>query len=95
MRFWFPTSKGTSAAIRTVLAARPDIYNHNTETVPRLYRRARPGGRYLRSLELLDRSRRYRPEIATKTGIMVGLGEERDEILARVRRPSAHRASRF
>jgi lipoyl synthase len=50
--------------------------------VPRLYRKARSGGRYTRSLELLDRSRRYAPAIATKTGIMVGLGEEREEILA-------------
>jgi hypothetical protein len=64
-----------------VLDAGPDVLNHNIETVPRLYRMARSGGRYPRSLELLDRSRRYRPDIATKTGIMVGLGEERDEIL--------------
>jgi lipoic acid synthetase len=60
----------------------PDVLNHNIETVPRLYRMARSGGRYPRSLELLDRSRTYRPDIATKTGIMVGMGEEHHEILA-------------
>ena len=65
-----------------MLDAGPDVLNHNIETVPRLYRMARSGGRYPRSLELLDRSRQYRPEIATKTGIMVGLGEEHDEIVA-------------
>jgi lipoic acid synthetase len=64
-----------------VLDAGPDVLNHNVETVPRLYRKVRSGGRYPRTLELLDRSRHYRPDIATKTGIMVGLGEERDEIL--------------
>jgi lipoic acid synthetase len=58
------------------------VLNHNTETVPRLYRKVRSGGKYERTLELLDRSRRYRPDIATKTGIMVGLGEELPEIVA-------------
>jgi lipoic acid synthetase len=58
------------------------VLNHNIETVPRLYRMARSGGRYPRSLELLDRARTYRPAIATKTGIMVGLGEEHDELVA-------------
>jgi lipoyl synthase len=58
------------------------VLNHNIETVPRLYRMARSGGRYTRSLELLDRSRRYRPAIPTKTGIMVGLGEEIAELVA-------------
>jgi len=76
-----PDFKGAEAPLRTVLDAGPDVLNHNIETVPRLYRMARSGGRYPRSLELLDRSRRYRPAIATKTGIMVGLGEEHDEIL--------------
>jgi lipoic acid synthetase len=76
-----PDFKGAEGPLRTVLDAGPDVLNHNIETVPRLYRMARSGGRYSRSLELLDRSRRYRQEIATKTGIMVGLGEERDEIL--------------
>ena len=76
-----PDFQGNEAALRTVLAAGPDVLNHNIETVPRLYRMARSGGRYPRSLELLDRSRTYRPGIATKTGIMVGLGEEHAEIL--------------
>jgi lipoic acid synthetase len=77
-----PDFQGVDSSLRTVLDAGPDVLNHNIETVPRLYRMARSGGRYPRSLELLDRSRRYRPEIATKTGIMVGLGEEHAELLA-------------
>jgi lipoic acid synthetase len=77
-----PDFQGNQAALRTVLDARPDVLNHNTETVPRLYRMARSGGRYSRTLELLDRSRRYAPGIPTKTGLMVGLGEERDELVA-------------
>jgi lipoic acid synthetase len=76
-----PDFQGKEAALHTVLDAGPDILNHNTETVPRLYRVARSGGRYHRTLELLDRSRRYAPHIATKSGIMVGLGEEWDEIV--------------
>jgi lipoic acid synthetase len=76
-----PDFKGEEAPLRTVLDARPDVLNHNTETVPRLYRMARSGGRYPRTLELLDRSRRYAPEIPTKTGVMVGLGEEPEELL--------------
>jgi lipoic acid synthetase len=76
-----PDFQGVEGSLRTVLDAGPDVLNHNIETVPRLYRMARSGGRYPRSLELLDRSRQYRPDIATKTGIMVGLGEERDEII--------------
>jgi lipoyl synthase len=77
-----PDFQGHEAALRTVLDARPDILNHNTETVPRLYRMARSGGRYARTLELLERSRRYAPDIPTKTGLMVGLGEEHDELIA-------------
>jgi lipoic acid synthetase len=80
-----PDFQGNEAALRTVLDARPDVLNHNTETVPRLYRMARSGGRYPRTLELLDRSRRYAPDIATKSGLMVGLGEERDELLTTFR----------
>jgi lipoic acid synthetase len=75
-----PDFRGVEASLRSVLDARPDILNHNIETVPRLYRSVRSGGQYPRSLELLDTSRRYQPEIPTKTGIMVGLGEEPDEI---------------
>ena len=77
-----PDFQGIESSLRAVLDAAPDVLNHNIETVPRLYRMARSGGRYPRSLELLDRSRTYRPDIATKTGIMVGMGEEHDEILA-------------
>ena len=77
-----PDFQGMESSLRAVLDAGPDVLNHNIETVPRLYRMARSGGRYQRSLELLDRARRYHPDMATKTGIMVGLGEERDEILA-------------
>jgi lipoic acid synthetase len=77
-----PDFQGAAASLSTVLDAGPDVLNHNIETVPRLYRMARSGGKYARSLELLDRSRRYRPDIATKTGIMVGLGEEYHEVLA-------------
>src|SRR6186713_173550 len=77
-----PDFQGVESSLRTVLDASPDVLNHNVETVPRLYRMARSGGRYARTLELLDRSRTYRPDIATKTGLMVGLGEERDEMLA-------------
>ena len=63
----------------------PDILNHNTETVPRLYRLARSGGRYDRTLELFHRSRAYAPDLATKSGIMLGLGEEWDEVIATLR----------
>src|SRR4029077_16780127 len=77
-----PDFQGHEAALHTVLDAAPDILNHNTETVPRLYRMARSGGRYTRTLELLDRSRRYEPDIPTKTGVMVGLGEARDELIS-------------
>jgi lipoic acid synthetase len=77
-----PDFQGNADALRTVLDARPDVLNHNTETVPRLYRMARSGGRYARTLGLLGRSREHAPEIPTKTGLMVGLGEERDEIVA-------------
>jgi lipoic acid synthetase len=77
-----PDFQGLESSLRTVLDAGPDVLNHNIETVPRLYRMARSGGKYARSLELLDRSRRYRPSIATKTGLMVGLGENVDEVVA-------------
>jgi lipoic acid synthetase len=76
-----PDFKGDAAALRTVLDARPDVLNHNTETVPRLYRRVRSGGRYERTLQLLERSRRYAPDIPTKTGLMVGLGEQVEELV--------------
>ena len=77
-----PDFKGSEDALHTVLDAGPDVLNHNIETVPRMYRLARPGGRYDRALQLLDRSRRYAPGIPTKSGLMVGLGEEWDELVA-------------
>jgi lipoyl synthase len=76
-----PDFQGQEASLHAVLDARPDVLNHNAETVPRLYRAARPGGRYPRALELLDRARRRAPDIPTKTGLMVGLGETPDEIV--------------
>jgi len=77
-----PDFQGVERSLLTVLDAGPDVLNHNVETVPRLYRMARSGGRYPRSLELLDRARRHLPGIPTKTGLMVGLSEERDELVA-------------
>jgi lipoic acid synthetase len=76
-----PDFQGIESSLRTVLDAGPDVLNHNTETVPRLYRLARPGGRYPRTLELLDRARTIAPGIPTKTGLILGLGEEWDEIV--------------
>ncbi len=75
-----PDFRRKPAALAAVLAAGPDVYNHNLETVPRLYRRVRPGADYRHSLSLLAEAKRIRPETFTKSGIMVGLGEERDEI---------------
>jgi len=77
-----PDFQGDEAALRIVLDARPDVLNHNIETVPRLYRTARPGGRYPRALDVLRRSREIAPDIPTKSGLMVGLGEEWDEVVA-------------
>jgi lipoic acid synthetase len=74
-----PDFKGSAEALGIVIDARPDVLNHNTETVPRLYRRARPGASFLRSLALLRRSKEA--GLLTKSGIMVGLGEEWDEVL--------------
>jgi lipoic acid synthetase len=68
-------------AIETVIAARPEILNHNLETVPRLYGEVRPGARYFASLRLLDQAKRIDPAGFTKSGIMVGLGEEKAEVL--------------
>lgn len=69
------------AAVEAIVAARPDVYNHNLETVPRLYPTIRPGARYYASLRLLEMVKRLDPSIFTKSGIMVGLGEERNEVL--------------
>ncbi len=68
-------------ALEAVVAAKPDVFNHNLETVPRLYPSIRPGARYYHSLRLLDRVKQLDPTIFTKSGIMVGLGETRDEVL--------------
>jgi lipoic acid synthetase len=80
-----PDFKGSEGALRLVMDARPDILNHNLETVERLYPLARPGGRYARALELLARARRMVPEGLTKSGIIVGMGEEWDELLVAMR----------
>ena len=69
------------SAIETVVAARPDVLNHNLETVPRLYTEVRPGARYFASLRLLDEVKRIDPAMFTKSGIMVGLGEDKSEVL--------------
>jgi lipoic acid synthetase len=76
-----PDFKGSEAALRIVMDAAPTILNHNLETVDRLYRLARPGGRYPRALELLAAARRMAPDGLTKSGIIVGLGEEWDELV--------------
>ena len=68
-------------ALEVVVAARPDVFNHNLETVPGLYLRIRPGARYFHSLRLLQRVKELDPTIFTKSGIMVGLGEQREEVL--------------
>ena len=80
-----PDFKGNPEALRIVVLARPDILNHNLETVARLYRIARPGGRYQRALELLRRAKEIDPAMLTKSGVICGLGEEWDELLAAMR----------
>jgi lipoyl synthase len=80
-----PDFKGSERALRIVVESKPDILNHNLETVRRLYRLARPGGRYDRALELLARARAMDPAGVTKSGVMVGLGEEWDELLLALR----------
>jgi lipoic acid synthetase len=75
-----PDLCGNWAALETILLARPEVLNHNTETVPRLYRRVRPQGDYARSLELLRRSRALAPGVYTKSGLMAGLGETDAEV---------------
>ena len=75
-----PDFQGDEEALRTVLEAEPDVLNHNTETVPRLYRVVRSGARYQRTLKLLKDTKRISPEMVTKSGVMVGLGETADEL---------------
>jgi lipoic acid synthetase len=76
-----PDFQGNPEAICTVVEARPDVLNHNTESVPRLYRAVRSGARYERTLELLRYSKELSPAGVTKSGVMVGLGEETSELL--------------
>ena len=80
-----PDFKGNADALRIIVAARPDILNHNLETIARLYRIARPGGRYQRALELLRNAKAIDPALMTKSGLICGLGEEWDELLAAMR----------
>jgi len=75
-----PDFLGRKGALELVVAARPDVYNHNLETVPRLYPEVRPGARYFASLRLLSRVKELAPETFTKSGLMVGLGESRQEV---------------
>lgn len=77
-----PDLCGNWAALEVILAAQPDVLNHNTETVPRLYKRVRPQGNYQRSLELLQQARTLAPWVYTKSGIMVGLSETDQEVRA-------------
>jgi lipoic acid synthetase len=77
-----PDFQGREESIRMVLEARPDIYNHNTETVPRLYKRCRPGGRYERVMNIFRTSKRLAPDIPTKSGIILGMGETKEEVVA-------------
>jgi lipoic acid synthetase len=76
-----PDFRGNMADVDTVSRARPDVFNHNLETVPRLYLPIRPGSRYFNSLRLLQRVKEVDPSIFTKSGIMVGLGETREEVM--------------
>jgi lipoic acid synthetase len=80
-----PDFNGDETALNNVLQARPDVLNHNTETIARLYRRVRPDAKYAQTLELLERSADFRdtqfPEMKTKSGIMAGLGEEFEEVV--------------
>jgi len=85
-----PDFKGDEAALRTVIEAKPEILDHNTETVPRLYREVRPQAEYHRSLQLLARAKAIDPRGLTKSGLMVGLGETRDELLAVFEDLAAH-----
>ena len=80
-----PDFQGNENSIRTVLDASPDIYNHNTETVPRLYKRCRPGGRYERVMRIFTAAKQMAPQIPTKSGIILGMGETNEEVLAVMR----------
>jgi lipoic acid synthetase len=80
-----PDFQGDEDAIRAVLDASPDIYNHNTETVPRLYKKCRPGGRYERVMRIFTTAKQMAPHVPTKSGIILGMGETNEEVLAVLR----------
>jgi lipoic acid synthetase len=77
-----PDFQGNEEAVATVARSPIEIYNHNTETVPRLYKRVRPGAKYERSLRVLQKAKEVRPDLKTKTGLMLGLGETYEELLS-------------
>ena len=77
-----PDLKGSESDLKTIVTSGIDVLNHNVETVPRLYRKVRPGAGYIRSLTILRWAKEYSPSILTKSGIMVGLGEEKAEVLS-------------
>jgi lipoic acid synthetase len=76
-----PDFQGLDSALQIVLDANPDVLNHNTETVPRLYRAVRSGARYQRTLDLLANAKKFSPKMVTKSGVMVGLGEAMEELI--------------
>ena len=86
-----PDFQGSRAAMNMVMDARPDVLNHNTETVPRLYRQVRLGARYERSLEMLEYAKELAPRTPVKSGMMLGLGELGEEVLQTMRDLRAHR----
>ncbi|HTX33851.1 MAG TPA: lipoyl synthase, partial [Bryobacteraceae bacterium] len=86
-----PDFQGNLRAVETVMEARPDVLNHNTETVPRLYREVRLGARYERSLAVLAHAKRVAPGTPTKSGLMLGLGERAEEVLEVMRDLRAQR----
>jgi lipoic acid synthetase len=85
-----PDFQGSRAAMETVMEAAPDVLNHNIETVPRLYRQVRLGARYERSLEMLAYAKQLRPATPTKSGLMLGLGEMKEEVIAVMRDLQRH-----
>jgi len=85
-----PDFQGSHEAMDIVMNAHPDVLNHNTETVPRLYRQVRLGARYERSLDMLRYAKQLRPHVPTKSGIMLGLGETSEEVLRVMRDLQAH-----
>jgi lipoic acid synthetase len=85
-----PDFQGSHAAVETVMEATPDVFNHNTETVPRLYRQVRLGARYERSLDVLAHAKKLAASIPTKSGVMLGLGEREDEVVETMRDLRAH-----